>query len=137
MKKINAPQLAFLLGIPKVDANKKIFIALGGDKEKDFDRKETYSMDIKNLSKNLGVDLEFYIKDINKNFLKNQATGSFILSYPAKKLKPSKKTGLLPKSVAIPTILKSFFSNETIEEIKKKWYEKYAFEVKEHGIIFK
>ncbi len=139
MKKINASQLALLLNIPKKDAVKKIFIATGKPIH-EFDKFEesgNYSIDIKKLSDHLKIDLNFYLNDIANNFLKNQSTGSFILDYPAKKIKPSKKTGLMPKSVTIPSVIKSMLSEEVIEQIKTKWNQKYAFEVKEFGIIFK
>jgi hypothetical protein len=135
MRKINAQQLALLLNIPKVDASKKIYVANGIKEE--FDKKEPYSIEIKKLSKHLNCDLDFYLNDISKNFLKNQSTGSFILDYPSKKIKPSKTTGLMPRSITIPTVIKSMLSDDVINQVIEKWNKRYAFEVKEHGIIFK
>lgn len=139
MKAINPAQLAFLLGIKKADAIDKMNYTIdnkGVKRTNSKDDKEPIC-DLKQLSEALGIDLEFYIKDIGKNFLKNQATGTYILNYPATKIKPNKKTGYFPKVVSIPTVLRSFLNKEVIEEIKKRWAEKYEKEMIEHEIIFR
>jgi hypothetical protein len=139
MKNINATQLAFIMSIKKADAKKKILHAIDkkGVKRQNDEKEKDPSVRVDQLSTAIGIDLDFYIKSIGKDFLKNQATGTYILNYPTSKLKPSKKTGLLPKSVAIPSTLRGFLNKEVIEEIKVKWNQKYAHEVKVHGIIFK
>jgi hypothetical protein len=138
MKNINAAQLAFIMQIPKKDAIGKINkIHLDkGVREEELDEKNPTTT-VKEMSERLGINLDFFIEDIGKNFLKNQATGSYILNFPTTKLKPSKTTGLMPKVISIPSVLRSFLPKEIQEEIRNKWNEKYEKEVKEYDIIFK
>jgi hypothetical protein len=94
MKRINAAQLAWIMQIPKKDAVCKILVCL----EKEPAEPKNPSIELKKLSDKMGIDFDFFIKDINKNFLKNQATGSYILKYPQTKLKPSKKDWINAKA---------------------------------------
>ena len=135
MKKINATQLSFILGIKKKDAANKIKAAIARANgniedtitlgEEEFKEKDP-SIEIDKLSKHTGIDFEFYISDIKKNYLNNSATRGFILNYPTTKLKPSKKTGQMPKKVSIPSVLKSFLTEGQKRSIVDGWKDKYS-----------
>jgi hypothetical protein len=138
MKNITAKQLSFLLGIPKEDAIKKINYVRDKHKVRvpSDDNEKNPAIDIKLMSDNLGTDLNFYIKDISENYMTRHVTRGFILNYPATKLKPNKE-GKMPRSVTIPTVLRSFLKDEVSQEIVEAWKEKYSWWIKEHEIKFK
>lgn len=144
--KITPQKLAVLLDIKKKDARKKIIVALEKKKGKvdcfgvSDEDEEKYekdpTIDIKDLSKHLGIDLEFYVNDIKENYLKRSQTRGWILCYPELKLKPNKKK-IWPKTITVPSHLKCFFSQETVKEITTIWSEKYQEYTKKHGVIFR
>lgn len=123
--------------INKKDAQKKIDNAIKKGFKNQSEKDEDKTITVSDASKALGIDFEFFLKDIQKNFLKNPATGSTVLNYPATKIKPSKATGFYPKSITIPSILKEFLPKEMQEEIIEKWNVKYADEINKHNIYFK
>jgi hypothetical protein len=137
MKTLNAVQLAWVMQIPRKEAEGKLQLALAKGAKNESDDDDKPAIKTEALGHILGIDFEFFIKDIKKNFLKNPATGSYIINYPSGKLKPSKKTGLYPKTLSIPSMLRGFLSKETQDAIKDKWREKYAKEIDEHNITVK
>jgi hypothetical protein len=140
--KITPQKLAVLLDIKKKDARLKIIYALekkkgniatGLDAQK-YDNDP--SIDIKDMSDHLGIDLEFYVKDIKENYLKRSQTRGYIMNYPDAKLKVNKK-GEYPRTVSVPSYLKCFISKETVEEIVEEWKKKYSYYVSNHNVSFK
>lgn len=142
METINAQQLAFILDTTKKEAAKKITVANArhsGNKDMAICEsvESNPSIDIKIMGKHLDIDLNFYLSDIKKNFLKNSSTGRWILDYPVEKMKPSKSTGFFPKTISIPSSVRSLLSEDQTREILSKWRETYKEYQEEHGVIFK
>lgn len=130
MKTINSSQLAFLLKTTVAEMDEKIFVMkqrIGGNDDNTISRtglEKGQSCSLKEFERYYNLNISLAIESIKKNYLKNTATRSWIMDYPDKKLVPDKK-GLLPKTIKIPTALKSFLTDEQKEEIINKWNEIY------------
>ena len=139
MKTINAPELSVLLDIDKKSAVKKIIVCL--DKHKlDYDQNDTKNAEVctKVLSKHLGIDFMFYIKNIQEKYLITSSTRGYIFNYPAdEKLKVNKKTGLLPKSVCIPKFISQFLTEDQKNIIVQEWKDRYNSKDEYHFVVFK
>jgi hypothetical protein len=83
-----------------------------------------------------GIPISIAIKSIHDNFHKHVATREMILAYPETRIKPSKKTGLLPLTVGIPPVLKRLIPVEHRKEIVEQWILLYPKFI-ENGGIFK
>ncbi len=141
--KISPQMLSVLLDISKADARLKIIHAsekLKGNESPTAMDAIKYGkdplIDIKNLSKALGIDLSIYVNDIRGNYFKRSQTRGFIMNYPEKKMVLNKKKEY-PKSISIPTWLKCFITKETQDEIIKAWEEKYTYYMNEFNLKFK
>ena len=124
METIDKHALAVLLNIPKKDAQKKLQVA--ADKLKlTFKEGEEIEIPLEKAKKVMGIDFEFYINNIQKNYLKPGSTRSYIMNYPLEKMKPKKKDGLFPKTVSIPSFIRQFLTPDQISEILTEWRERF------------
>lgn len=101
-----------------------------------FEKGQTVSL--KDFEKYYNLNVSLAIDSIKKNYLKNTATRAYIMDYPNSKLIPG-KTGLYPKNVAIPSVLRTFITPEQVDEILAKWNEIYAEHpaIEKFGVVFK
>lgn len=145
MENLNAKQLALIMGVSKKDAAKKIIIATERLNGNNNMLNESYfnlygdnpSISIEDMSKYLDRDLNVYLTSIKQDYLKNSSTRNFIFDYPTSKMKPNKETGLFPKTISIPSDLRSLLTEEQCNEIILRWKEIYKDFIIEHGITFK
>lgn len=139
MKTINASELSVLLDIDKKSAVKKIIACL--DKHKlDYDQDGTKNAEVctKVLSKHLGIDFMFYIRNIQEKYLITPTTRGYILNYPImEKLKLNPKTKTYPKSVSIPRFISQFLTDEQKDIIVQEWKDRYNSRPEYIDIIFK
>lgn len=141
MEKLNKSQLAWMLGIRPADARDRMVYAWCKSKGEEvsinyvneFADGYPDEMDVEFLSKWLNVpNLKQAVDDIHNNYLKRNATRSFILNYPLKKinkaLDDARKTESRPAhtSVSIPRVLASMLNDEVYNEIVREWTERYA-----------
>jgi hypothetical protein len=139
METINASELSVLLDIDKKSAVKKIVFCL--DKNNiwyDIDDTKNVSVSTEILSKHLGVDFNFYIKNIQEKYLTSPTTRGFIFNYPInEKLKLNPKTKTYPKTVSIPRYISQFLTDDQKETIVQEWKDRYNSQKDFINVIFK
>lgn len=162
IKNIDAVTLAFLLEIPKQDANDKIIAykeRSAGNHSLDFNTQyndagegsgvliqdpknpekmikkysKNESADVEGLEKYLNLPISFAIKNIRERSLKAKTTSDRILNYPATKLVVNKKTRKLPSSVTVPKYLQSLLTREDCLRIIDLWTAQYPAYIKQGG----
>lgn len=127
-RKVTAEEVAALLKISVRDAKKKMVM---------YERKKAGQVKqlkpgaedilynpvpVGEFSEYLGVDLEYFIEDIQKNFLVRNATKQYIFHYPEQKIDPEKKF----KIIRLPKALQTLLTDEQKQEILNFWEPEYA-----------
>lgn len=139
MKTLTPKILAYLLGIPEADAMQRIHAInerISGNNKlalKPASKDDKVTIEVKVYEKYTGEAISLAIDSIQKNYLKNTATRSYIRDYPQAKLKPAKKNGFYPKTVSLPPVLRTLLTPEQKAEILTIWNTHYA----EHPAIKK
>lgn len=70
-------------------------------------------------------NLQSMVDDVRNNYINRPATKKWILfDYPEKHIAKCDKDGK-KKRLSIPSALRSFFTNHTIEAINESWHKNY------------
>jgi hypothetical protein len=122
---INARQVAFLLGIPKSDANKKIMLALHGNYAQAKIESEINPdgmIDAELFENKTGIPILFALNDLKQNALKRKSFAKYLLrDFPEGAINVANP----PKEVRLPVALRELLSKETLEEVEAYWNKKY------------
>lgn len=138
MKYLNKNQLAFILDIKVEDA--RAMMCRAWEKDNDLPAKSFWNkknkiiddyppaMDILMLSKVLNLPtLLQSADDIEKNYLTRAATKKWILcDFPEKEIRLQEEKGKRP-TIQIPPALRSMLPQNTIEQIRTIWTERFSF----------
>jgi hypothetical protein len=126
-KKLNSSQLAFLLSIPRKEAQKKLERAyIKIEKKVIHQDNPIYSVAVETIEKGLNLRLKEALQDIHDNYCTRHATRAWLLNYPSEKLNKSIKTNKPLRKVSLPYTLKSLMSSESITEVKTLWDKYYG-----------
>ena len=126
--RINARELATLLKIPVSDAKKKMLVMSErntGNNQLEFpegaEELAPNHASIKEMGEHLGVDLDFYIKDIQENYLKRPTTRGYIFNYPLDKIDSEKPD----KTIRIPVSIRTLLTGAQKKQIIAEWESRF------------
>lgn len=125
MSKINAKQLAFLLGISQKNANYKILYCLFDNIEQvkiESSMNDNWSVDSELFESKTGIPVKMALNDLYNNALKRKSFAKYLLKdYIEECLnvpKPKKK-------IRLPEVPRSMLSPETISQVSTYWEKNY------------